>query len=133
MHEFFLNLSLTVNTITTSCKHQDELQLAQADHVVCSIALDELETGTSLNQVGTLKIHSDTHWSSHFASISSLIKMYDATCKVIDNIKNDGGNYKSRGDVVVALKKMTSFEFIFIVHLMYEILGTTDTLCQSLQ
>jgi hypothetical protein len=34
---------------------------------------------------------------------------------------------------LAAYKMLTSFEFIFILHLMKEIMGITDVLCQVLQ
>ncbi|KAH7663315.1 hypothetical protein IHE45_14G045100 [Dioscorea alata] len=59
--------------------------------------------------------------------------MYDATCSVLENIEKDGSTYSQRGDARVVLKMIQSFEFIFILHLMKEIMGITDILCQSLQ
>ena len=38
-----------------------------------------------------------------------------------------------RGDAAVAYKKMTSFDFVFLLHLMKKIMGITDVLCQYLQ
>ncbi|KAL4602821.1 hypothetical protein ACB092_10G081900 [Castanea dentata] len=35
------------------------------------------------NQIGTLQQAGDTRWGSHFQSICSLIKMFDATCKIM--------------------------------------------------
>ncbi|CAN0906175.1 Zinc finger MYM-type protein 1, partial [Linum grandiflorum] len=131
--EFFLNLSLVVNAITASCKRHDEFRLAQANEIVSKLALDELESGTGSNQISTLQRACDTRWSSHLTSISSLIRLYDSTYTVLENVKKDGSGYKTKGDANVALRRMTSFEFIFILLLMKEILGISDTLCQALQ
>ncbi|CAN1159891.1 Zinc finger MYM-type protein 1 [Linum perenne] len=125
VHEFFLNLSLIVNAVTSSYKHHDE--------IANKLALDELESGTCSNQISTLPRACDTRWSSHLNSISSLIRLYDPTYIVLEYIKKDGSGYKTKGDASVALKRMTSFEFIFIMLLMKEVLGITDTLCQALQ
>ncbi|CAN1215514.1 hypothetical protein LINPERPRIM_LOCUS260 [Linum perenne] len=133
VHEFFLNLSLIVNDVMGSCKRHDEFKAAQANEIASKIALDELESGTGSNQIGTLQRACDTRWSSHLNSISSLIRLYDSTYTVLEYIKRDGSGYKTKGDASVALKRMTSFEFIFIMLLMKEILGITDTLCQPLQ
>jgi flagellar biosynthesis/type III secretory pathway protein FliH len=59
--------------------------------------------------------------------------MFDATCSVLEIIRREGVNYSQRGDANTAYKMVTSFEFIFILHLMKEIVGITDVLCQSLQ
>ncbi|KAF8393747.1 hypothetical protein HHK36_019945 [Tetracentron sinense] len=50
----------------------------------------------------------------------------------IQNIRDDS-TYSQRGDADAAYDTMTSFEFIFILHLMQEIMGITDNLCQALQ
>ncbi|CAN0891639.1 Zinc finger MYM-type protein 1 [Linum grandiflorum] len=126
-------LSLVVNAVTASCKRHDEFRLAQANEIASKLALDELESGTGSNQISTLQRACDTRWSSHLKSISSLIRLYDSTYTVLENIKKDGSGYKTKGDANVALRRMTSFEFIFIFLLMKEILGISDTLCQALQ
>ncbi|XP_059436119.1 uncharacterized protein LOC132169046 [Corylus avellana] len=59
--------------------------------------------------------------------------MYGATCSVINKISNEGANYSQRGDAEAAYMILTSFEFILILHLMKEIMGLTNMLCQSLQ
>ena len=46
------------------------------------IAFNEIETGRGANQIGILQRAIDTRWGSHFQSICSLIKMFDATCKI---------------------------------------------------
>ena len=40
---------------------------------------------------------------------------------------------KQRGDAEGAYQVLTSFEFILILHLMKEIMGITNVLCQALQ
>ena len=59
--------------------------------------------------------------------------MYDATCTVLEDVAREGGTYSQRGDALAAYKMLTSFELIFILHLMKEIMGNTDVLCQGLQ
>ena len=62
-----------------------------------------------------------------------MIKIFDATCKVINTISEEGANYKQRGDAEGAYQVLSSFEFILILHLMKEIMGITNILCQALQ
>jgi hypothetical protein len=59
--------------------------------------------------------------------------MFRPTCSVLENIIKGGSIYSQCGDANVAYKMITSFKFIFILHLMMEIMGTTDRLCQQLQ
>ena len=63
------------------------------------IASNETKTERGANQIGTLQRVGDTRYGSHFQYICSLIKMFDATCKVINTISKEGANYKQRGDV----------------------------------
>ncbi|KAK8356059.1 hypothetical protein V6Z11_A05G332900 [Gossypium hirsutum] len=72
--------------------------------------------------IGTLQCPGETRWISHLNSVTSLLKMYN-TSIVLENLKNTASNYS----------QLRSFEFIFILHMMKEVLGITDNLCQALQ
>nr|XP_023904791.1 uncharacterized protein LOC112016457 [Quercus suber] len=98
VHQFFDHLVNIINIVIGSSKRNDELQHAQVEQVENMIASNEIETGRGANQIGTLQRTGDTRWGSHFQSICSLIKMFDATCKVINTISEGGANYKQRGD-----------------------------------
>ncbi|XP_074304398.1 uncharacterized protein LOC141639108 [Silene latifolia] len=97
-------------------------------------ASKELNTGRGVNQIGTLKRAGDTRWGSHLQSIQSVLNMFDASISVLEHIMVDKScNSHQRGDADVALNLMISYEFVFISHLMREILGITNILCQALQ
>ena len=127
VHQFFSNLVFIINIVTASNKRNDELKEAQAIEVATKIANGELETGRGLNQIGTLKRAGDTRWGSHLDSISSLLKMFNATCVVLSNIAANGG------DANFALNQLLSFEFVFTLHLMKDIMEITHLLCIALQ
>ncbi|ESR44579.1 TTF-type domain-containing protein [Citrus sinensis] len=133
IHHFFTKLASVVNIVGASCKCNEELKRAQAADIEYMISIDELENGRGLNQIGTLQRPGDTRWSSHFKSVSNLIKMFSATCSVLLNIIEDGTNAFQQGDVDAANEAMTSFEFVFILHLIKEIMAIIDILCQALQ
>ncbi|GAV63405.1 Dimer_Tnp_hAT domain-containing protein, partial [Cephalotus follicularis] len=58
------------------------------------IDTSELETCRGANQIGTLQRVGDTRWSSsHLNSITSLMRIFHATCVVLDNISADGSNF----------------------------------------
>ena len=59
--------------------------------------------------------------------------MFEATCSVLRNIISDGATYAQRGDADAAYDGITSFEFVFILHLMIDIMEITYDLCQALQ
>ena len=94
VHQFFDHLTNIINIIIGSSKRNDELQYAQGEQIENMITSNEIETGKGANQIGTLQWAGDTRWGSHFQSICSLIKMFDATCKVMNTISEEGANYK---------------------------------------
>ncbi|TYH25430.1 hypothetical protein ES288_A03G168300v1 [Gossypium darwinii] len=119
VHQFFKDLSDIVNIVSASSKRHDELQKAQAAEIS--------------RLIGTLQLPGETRWSSHLNSVTSLLKMYNATSTILENLKNTTSNYSQRGDAHNAYNSLRSFEFIFILHVMKEVLGITDKLCQALQ
>ncbi|XP_042401465.1 zinc finger MYM-type protein 1-like [Zingiber officinale] len=102
-----------INIVGSSCKRNDELKNAHADDNAHLIAINELETGRGLNQIG-------------------LIKMFSASCMVLLKVMDDGLP-SQRADATFVYDEMISFDFVFILHLMKEIMGITDILCQTLQ
>ncbi|KAK8369988.1 hypothetical protein V6Z11_A01G146800 [Gossypium hirsutum] len=121
VYQFFKDLSDIVNIASASSKRHDELQKSQTAETTRLVSINELATGTGMNQIGTLQRPGETRWSSHLNSVTSLLKMYNATSTVLENLKNTGSNYS----------QLRSFEFIFILHMMKEVLGITDNLCQA--
>ncbi|XP_073041798.1 uncharacterized protein [Primulina eburnea] len=132
IHQFFDKLTFIVNIVGASCKRNDELKEAHTDDIAHLISINELETGRGLNQLCTLQRAADTRWSSHFRSVSSLIKMFSASCTVLLKVMEDGLP-SQRADATSVYDEMTSFDFVFILHLMREIMEITDVLCQTLQ
>ncbi|KAH1130200.1 hypothetical protein J1N35_001578 [Gossypium stocksii] len=94
------------------------MRASLAIEIVNMLVIDELETSKGLNQFGTVKRAGETCWSSHF-SFKILLKV-----TLIFSI---------RGDAAATYKKITSFDFVFILHLVKEIMGITNILCQHLQ
>ena len=97
------------------------------------IDLEELETGNGLNQIGTLQQSVETRWSSHFKSVSSLLRMFTSTVEVLKNIIDDAIDGEHQVKAESAYEGLTSFEFIFILYLEKETMEITDKLCQALQ
>ncbi|XP_025693053.2 uncharacterized protein [Arachis hypogaea] len=133
IHEFFTQLNSIVTIVSASSKRHDQLQETQAIENANLVAQNELETGKGVNQISTLQRAGDTRWSSHFNSICSLVKMFTATNIVLNNIIEDGTTCAQKGDAYGVSKILLSFEFVFTLHLMKEIMGITNVLCQALQ
>ncbi|XP_016177983.1 zinc finger MYM-type protein 1-like [Arachis ipaensis] len=124
VHQLFSKLTLIVNVVTVSPKRHDQLRVAhQANNVANLIANDQIVTCSGLNQIGTLQRAGDTRWGSHLNSVRSLLCMFDATCEVLEK-STEEGNFSTRGDASAAYDAITSFEFVFVLHLMRNILET---------
>ena len=134
VHQFFSNLSFIINVIVTSPKRLDELHANKGAKVEFLLSISELQTSKGLNQIGTLKRAGDTRWSSHLQSIRSLITMFKSSISVLENISFDKTcKFSQRGDADAALNLLISYDFVFIAHLMIEILQNVNTLYQALQ
>ena len=59
--------------------------------------------------------------------------MFSPACEVLLHIIEDAATNIDRGLADGAYNLLTSFDFVFILHLMKEIMGITDILCQALQ
>ncbi|QHN96199.1 uncharacterized protein DS421_18g616400 [Arachis hypogaea] len=58
--------------------------------------------------------------------------MFDATCEVLEK-NTEEGNFSTRGDASDTYDAITSFEFVFVLHLMRNILEASHDLCQASQ
>ena len=65
------------------------MKVANANEIARLIDLEELETGSGLNQIDTLQRPVETRWSSHFKLVSSLLRMFTSTVEVLQNIIDD--------------------------------------------
>ncbi|GAV77096.1 hypothetical protein CFOL_v3_20568, partial [Cephalotus follicularis] len=55
------------------------------------------------------------------------------TCLVIKKIMNERSTYSQRGDAAFAYDLLISFDFVFIFHLVKEIMDNADVLSRVLQ
>ena len=49
--------------------------------------------------------------------------MFSATCSILSNVINDGATSTQRADADGVYDKITSLEFVLILHLMRDIMG----------
>ena len=121
-------MTLIINLVGSFCKWHDRLRIAQTTKVAKIIAINDLETGKGINKISTLKRAENTHWGSHLSFLWSLVIVIYATCFVLENVIKDGNFCSQRSEADGTYDIMTSFEFVFILHLMRELLGITDDL-----
>ncbi|XP_059654755.1 uncharacterized protein LOC132301530 [Cornus florida] len=116
-----------------SPKRHSELQSTQVILFANKLATGELENGKGANQIKTLQRASATRWSSHFGSINSLIDLFGPSRVIIENLSKNGPTNSIGGDAKGVYLPMLSFELVFILHLLPEMMEITDILCQALQ
>ena len=130
---FFLKLILVIKTINASCKRNEQLKGVNTNEIARLIDLEELETRSGLNQIGTLQQLVETRWSSHFRAVFSLLRMFTPTCEVLLNIIDDASDGEHQAEAESAYDGLNSFEFVFILHLKKKTMEIADKLCQVLQ
>ncbi|KAL0011863.1 hypothetical protein SO802_006971 [Lithocarpus litseifolius] len=133
INHFFLKMLFLIKIVNASCKRNEQLKVANANEIARLIDLEVLETRSGLNQISTLQRPVETRWSSHFRSVSSLLRMFTSTIEVLQNLIDDAIDGEHRAKAESAYDGLTSFEFVFILHLEKETMEITNKLCQVLQ
>ncbi|KAI3766200.1 hypothetical protein L2E82_16252 [Cichorium intybus] len=133
VNDFFDVVSRLLNIIGSSYKRRDNLRNIQANKVKAALVEGELESGTGLNQEVGIKRPSDTRWGSHFASILNIKNIYSSICEVLEDLGKDNSDRDRKAEAIRILKSLKSFDFVFCLHLMVDILGITNHLNTSLQ
>ncbi|XP_076910807.1 uncharacterized protein LOC143568566 [Bidens hawaiensis] len=90
-------------------------------------------TGSGLNQELSLIRPGDTRWNSHYKTLMRLIDMFPSIVNVLEYIVKECPNEPSQRQADGILEYFETFEFVFYLHLMFHILGITDTLSRILQ
>ncbi|KAG6424924.1 hypothetical protein SASPL_115347 [Salvia splendens] len=116
IRSFYNVINRLCNVVGGSCKRRDILREKQRENILEKIASDEITTGTGLNQEMSLKRPGDTRWSSHYGTLINLIHLFSSIAEADD-----------------VSEIINRFEFIFVLHLMKQILGITHELSQVLQ
>ncbi|KAJ9565643.1 hypothetical protein OSB04_001609 [Centaurea solstitialis] len=133
INDFFELTSRLLNMIGSSYKRHDKLRDKQATRVVVALADGELESGTGLNQEIGIKRPSDTRWGSHYGSLLNIKTLYPSICEVLEDIMEDANSQDHRSEARRMLKSILTFDFVFYLHLLVDILGITNELSTTLQ
>ncbi|XP_028108768.1 uncharacterized protein LOC114307572 [Camellia sinensis] len=76
-----------------------------------------------LNQETNLKRAGDTRWGSHYGTIINLILMFLSVIDVLEIVQEDGLHTEQIVEAHSLIDSMQSFEFVFNLHLIKNILG----------
>ncbi|XP_039771791.1 zinc finger MYM-type protein 1-like [Panicum virgatum] len=129
---FFGQLAYLLNVLDMSCKKIRMLRIAQAEYMIEALKLGEIESGQGLNQEMGLARPGDTRWGSHYRTVMHVMHLYPSIKKVLFRVGKEGKGAKALGAQTM-LRVFNSFEFVFLLHLMNEIFGYTNDLCNALQ
>ena len=94
------------------------MKVANANKISRLIDLEELETRSGLNQIGTLQQPVEIRWSSHFRSVSSLLRMFTSSVEILLNIIDDASDGVHRAEAESAYDGLTSFELVFFFFIL---------------
>ncbi|XP_021769732.1 uncharacterized protein LOC110733972 [Chenopodium quinoa] len=78
LFEILANL---LNVVGVSCKRREMIRQDQAQEVVRALDVGGNVSGSGLNQELGLKRPGDTHWSSHYKSLSNIILLFPTIVK----------------------------------------------------
>lgn len=133
VHDFFEQISLVVNVVCASCKRKDMIRENYRERVQKAIGNGELETGRGLNQESSLIRAGDTRWGSHHKTITSLMKLFSEVLEVLAYVEEEGATLNNRNQAYGILSYFKTLDFVFYLHLMYEVLNLTGILSKHLQ
>ncbi|KAH0762699.1 hypothetical protein KY290_018772 [Solanum tuberosum] len=131
--ELVLLISNILNVLGASFKRVDNFRESQKKHLQIALDMGELETGRGLNQELGLVKAGDTRWGSHYKSFGNFISSFDFIVDVLDTLVENASTLEERASASGFLRSCQTFETIFLLHLMTDVLGTTNDLNISLQ
>ncbi|XP_062088660.1 uncharacterized protein LOC133795220 [Humulus lupulus] len=130
---FLTVVSNVVNIVGASSKRRDILREKQAQKVIEALKSGQLSSGKGLNQENGIKRPCDTRWGSHFGTLVSFTIMFSSILDVLEEITNDSLNSDQKYEASIMLQVVQSYDFVFSLHLVKNILGITNELSQVLQ
>ncbi|XP_062100202.1 uncharacterized protein LOC133806083 [Humulus lupulus] len=122
-----------VNVVGVSSKRRGIVQEKQALKVIEALKGGELLSGRGQNQESGIKRPCDTRWGSHFGTLVSFTIMFSSIIDVLEEITNDRLNSEQKYEASIMLQMVQTYDFVFSLHLVKNILGITNKLSQVLQ
>ena len=93
----------------------------------------EISSRRGLNQEIMIKRPRYTRWGSHYNTLTSLVTMFSSIVDVLETIVHNGSNSEQKYEARILMNSILSFDFVFNMHLMKNILGIINDLSQVLQ
>ncbi|GAA0151528.1 hypothetical protein LIER_10230 [Lithospermum erythrorhizon] len=128
--KFEVKVSRIVCFLRSSNKRHALLHTKQVSHFANIIEQELVEIGTGLNQELSIARPGDTRWGSHFRTLCRLKDLFTPIIEVFEELEDDRD---SEGEPQCLLLIMKTFRFVFMLHLMVDVLSVTNDLSEALQ
>ncbi|XP_075479508.1 uncharacterized protein LOC142520409 [Primulina tabacum] len=129
----FSTLTSAINFVGSFAKRHFQLKSIRKDEINDLIESGEIDTGTGANQDCSLIRAGATRWSSHFNSVRRFIGLFGSVSILLQDLVDKGLNSNIRGEAKGLCLDIKSFDFVFVLFFMHEVLGISEKLCQTLQ
>ncbi|KAF8113626.1 hypothetical protein N665_0047s0033 [Sinapis alba] len=133
VREFFDMVHVLLNAVGASCKRKVILTESNSKRMEEGISNGTIKTGTGLNQDLSLKRPGNTRWGSHYKTFLRLDEMFTCIIEVLEHVQTEGLDGSKRQQAFGLLKYLHTFDFVFYLQLMLDILGLTNNLSKALQ
>ncbi|XP_030485602.2 uncharacterized protein LOC115702294 [Cannabis sativa] len=130
---FLIVVSNVVNIVGASSKRCGILREKQAAKVIEALKSGQLSSRKGLNQENWIKCPCETRWGSHFCTLVSFTIMFSSIIDVLEEIASDSLNSDQKSEASIMLQVVQTYDFVFSLHLVKNILGITNELSQVLQ
>ncbi|XP_015169027.1 zinc finger MYM-type protein 1-like [Solanum tuberosum] len=121
------------NVLRSSFKRMDDLRDSQKAIIQEALEMGELTIARGLNQQLDLSRACDTRWRSHCKSFNNLILMFGSILDVLELLALDARSIDERVKATGHLESYRTFEIVFMLHLMRDVLKITNVLNKCLQ
>ncbi|XP_030505402.2 uncharacterized protein LOC115720392 [Cannabis sativa] len=130
---FLTVVSNVVNIVGASSMRRDILREKQAAKVIEALKSGQLSSGKGLNQDNGIKRPCETRWGSHFRTLVSFTIMFSSITDVLEEIANDSLNSDQKYEASIMLQVVQTYDFVFSLNSVKNILGITNELSQVLE
>ncbi|XP_050935178.1 uncharacterized protein LOC127143921 [Cucumis melo] len=125
--------NMQVNVSGALTKRWDILREKHSMKIFEALNNGEISSGQGLNQEIMIKRPGDTRWRSHYNTLTSLVTIFSSVVDVLEIIVDSGSNSEQKYEAQILMTSILSFDFVFNIDLMKNILGITNDLSQILQ
>lgn len=132
--DFFGMLTFVLNVIGVSFERQDFSQENQVENLEELLKFGKILTGRDFNQkYDELERSADAPLESHFETVRSFITIFPSIVNILEVIASDDVCSSERMWADGFVDDLQSFEFVYMLHVMFKVLSITKELDIVLQ